>query len=117
MANSLGILEVTLAKAADSGDACNVLAPAGSDPKTSRLHPWQGLTVRILDHDDDDNTEQDNAEKMAIFHSSCLGAPWKKYRGGNRSNIVRNTGDGSIPSDVTVLYPDFDYNDPQWAPL
>lgn len=119
MPNTLSIREVTLRQVTDCENACNVIAPAGSAPTENRLHPWQGLTVRITDHVDDETGEEANAEKMALFHSKCYGAPWEKYRGGDRAVIFKGTAivEDVAPEDATLIYPNFDYNDPQWAKL
>jgi len=110
MANNLGILEVTLAQLADSTHAINVVGTASGN---ARLAHWDVAVVRVTNHDDDDNAEQDDATKMALFKSRAHMYPWKKDTGAK--HIVEHGHPTDIPNnlpstDVTVLYPNFDYS-------
>lgn len=101
MANTLGITEVTLEQAADSTDAVN----AGKQ--------WdRPQVIRITDHESNDASETGkDTDKMAIFECKAKGHPWMR-RGTHLSNIRHDTVKAStdtIPKNVEVLYPDWDY--------
>lgn len=102
MANTLNITEVTLNQAADSTHAVNT---AGY---WSNVH-----VIRITDHVSNDTGETGkDTDKMAIFERKALGHPWMR-RGTHLSNIMHDTvkaGTDAIPTNVEVLYPDWDYS-------
>lgn len=102
MANNLDIVEVTLAQAADSTHAVNT---AGW---WSNKH-----VIRITDHVSNVTAETDDPEKMAIFARKALGHPWQR-RGTHLSNITHETvdpGTDTIPTNVEILFPDWDYSE------
>lgn len=102
MANNLGITEVTLAQAANSTNAVNT---AGW---WDRAH-----VIRITDHVSDVTAETDDAEKMAIFERKALGHPWMR-RGTKKGHVIWKTvtpATDVIPTNVEVLYPDWDYTE------
>lgn len=102
MANTLDIPERTFAQLADSTNSINVIG--GTDGRESVYQP---LVCRVSDHDDNDASETGtDTDKMAIFVSVRHGEPWKKDVG-----IQHIIHQGAAPAtDVTVLYPDFDYS-------
>lgn len=102
MANNLGLTEVTLAQAADSTNAVNT---AGW---WDRPH-----VIRITDHVSDTTGETDNGDNMAIFERKALGHPWMRA-GTKKGSVIWKTvtpATDAIPTDVEVLYPDWDYAD------
>lgn len=107
MANTLGIPERTLAQVSAASNSINVIG--GVDGRKS---PYQPLVVRITDHADNVSGEVGaDTDKMAIFKSQGHGHPWLKDVG-LRHIVVKAAADPvATPtrSDVTVLYPNFDY--------
>lgn len=100
MSNNLGLTEVTLAQAADSTHAVNT---AGW---WDRPH-----VIRITDHVSNTTAEEDDGDKMAIFERKALGHPWMR-RGTKKGHVIWKTetpDTDAIPTDVEVLYPDWDY--------
>lgn len=100
MANNLGLTEVTLAQAADSTNAVNTVG------WWDRPH-----VIRITDHASDTAAETDDAYKMAIFEREALGHPWMRA-GTKKGSVIWKTVaplTDVIPTDVEVLYPDWDY--------
>lgn len=74
MANTLNILERTLAQVSDSANAVHTIGTANG-----RLSVYEPLVVRITDHDDDDNSKTaDEADEMALFVSKRHGEPFTK---------------------------------------
>ena len=106
MANNLGIEERTLAEVADSTNTINLLNQAGDVAASPRKSWNQNILVRISDHADNDGGETDDPDLMAIFHSHSHMQPWKKD-----ANVLEHiTHEGAAPpSNVSVLFPDFDY--------
>jgi len=110
MANSFGITEVTLAQLGDSTHAVNAVGSTAA-----RKSVYQPMVVRATNHDDDGGA---NATTQALVESDCAlflsrrhGEPWEKV-GGLKQVIVKaaaNTGTTPPATDVTVLYPNFDY--------
>jgi len=118
MANTLGILERTLAQVAQSDDVCNVVNPVGTNPQQQRLYTEQGLTIRITDHTDNDAGETGtDTNLMALFHSKSFGAPWCKLRGDESETIHANAAGSNVTATVSDLFPNFDYTDSAWAKL
>ncbi|MBV1929751.1 MAG: hypothetical protein KUG81_09610, partial [Gammaproteobacteria bacterium] len=71
MANTLNILERTLAQVVDSTNTLHVLGTTNG-----RESVYEPLVVRITDHQDDDNAETgSDTEKMALFVSQRHGEP------------------------------------------
>lgn len=103
MANTLNITEVTLAQAADSTHAVNTVG------WWDRPH-----VIRISNHASNVVAEVgSDTDRMAIFERKAVGHPWMR-RGTHLSNKIWETVDpatDSIPTDVEVLYPDWDYAD------
>lgn len=71
MPNNLGIAERTL------DEVCNAANDINSPRNPPRRWDRQGI-VRITDHVDDTQGEEDDPMKMAIFVSKAKGAPWEK---------------------------------------
>ena len=98
MANTLGIVEVTMAQALDIDHAVNSSGDlSGSVPRNR----WnQRATIRVTDHPSNDAGETgDDTSKMALFTSRSQGNMW--VLGG--ANIgVRAAGGVSQP---TTLLP------------
>ncbi len=102
MANTLGIVEVTLAEVVDSTNAINLYAS-----RPQQLGCGGPLVVRITDHDDNDAGETGtDTDKMAIFSSKQFGHPWVKDTG---LKHVISEADAGV-TDATVIFPDYDYN-------
>lgn len=102
MPNNLGLTEVTLAQAADSTNAVNTVG------WWDRPH-----VIRITDHVSNTVAEEDDGDKMAIFERKAVGHPWMR-RGTHLSNIIWETvtpATDLIPTNVEVLYPDWDYTE------
>lgn len=102
MPNNLGITEVTLAQAADSTHAVNTVG------WWDRPH-----VIRITNHASNVAAEEDDGEQMAIFERKAIGHPWMRrgtHLGTKRHETVDPATD-SIPTDVEVLYPDWDYSE------
>lgn len=106
MANTLGIPEVTLRQAADATNAVNL----------SNMFESMGgnVVIRITDHKDNEATETGaGTDFMAIFYRKAHGHPWMR-RGTRITGLIHETVDAStdtIPTNVEVLYPDFDYTE------
>ena len=99
MANNLGILEVANgADLAYKGFSANTIMPTGL-PRSR----WNEVaTVRVMDHEADDNSEQDDPSKMALFSSKALLAEWKL--GGTRyGNAAVATGDNIGTIDYSTV--------------
>ena len=111
MANTLGIVEVTLAEIVDSTNPINVINTAVMD-NTQRSWEYQPLTVRVTDHEADDGGTGDNAEGMALFLSPRHGEAW--VLNGKRDmapeHIIHDGSLGAAPANATVIFPDFDYS-------
>lgn len=108
MANTLGIPERTLAQISAASNSINVIG--GVD---GRLSAYQPLVCRVTDHDDNDAGETGtDTEKMALFVSARHGEPWL-HAPGLKHIVVKAAADPvttPTASDVTVLYPNFDYS-------
>lgn len=98
MANNLGLREVTLAQLASKANAVNVYE-----------YPFEKRTVRVTDHVDNTPAEENDPYKMAIFECKAKGQPWVKKD--NVLNTVVHKGAVSVPTNVTTLYPDWDYSE------
>ncbi|MBW2647250.1 MAG: hypothetical protein JRE23_13965 [Deltaproteobacteria bacterium] len=102
MSNTLNIPERTMAQIVDSTDPINTYAL-----RPQQLGCGGPLVVRVIDHDDNDNTEAGtDTDKMAIFSSKQFGHPWVKDTG--LKHII-SEADAAI-TDATVIYPDYDYS-------
>lgn len=108
MANTLGIPERTLAQVSASTNSINVVG--GTDGRKSVYQP---LVVRITDHDRDTGVANEtDADKMALFYSRRHGEAWQCDQG--LEHIVVKAAENPVttatPSNVTVLFPNFDYS-------
>lgn len=107
MANTLGIPERTLAQISAAANSINVIG--GVDGRKS---PYQPLVCRITDHADNVGAEVGtDTNKMAIFQSRGHGHPWIKDFG-LKHKVYKAAADPvatPTPTDVTVLYPNFNY--------
>jgi hypothetical protein len=103
MANSFGIIEVTLNQLGDSTHAINT---------TTRKSPYQPLVARATNHVDDSGvnatTEALLTAGAAIFTQKAHGHPWLKDTGLTHL-IHQAAATPAVPTNVTVLYPNFDY--------
>ena len=110
MANTLGIQERTLSLMGTATDDINKVDPTGAVATIPRKSPYQPIVVRAIDHEDNDGAETTDPDKMAIFTSAHVGAPWKKDTA--LKHIVYKAGVDPLetPVDVTVLFPNFDYS-------
>lgn len=109
MANTLGIPERTLAQISASTNSINVIG--GTD---GRLSAYEPLVCRITDHKDNVAGETgSDTSKMAIFKSKSHGHPWEKDSNVLVHRVVKAAADPvatPTPTDVSVLYPNFDYS-------
>ena len=108
MANNLGIPERTLAQVSEATNSINVIG--GTD---GREYWNEVLVVRITDHDDNVALEEDDPDKMAIFTSVRHGEPWKKDANVLVHKVIKADADpvtNPTDSDVSVLFPNFDYS-------
>lgn len=108
MANTLGIPERTLAQLSNKLNAINNIGSA-----EGRKSPYQPLVVRVTDHADNDAGETgSNTARMAIFKCKAHGHPWIKDTGLKHVVVQAAADPVATPtrSDVTVLYPNFDYS-------
>lgn len=104
MTNTLGIPERTLNQVGASTNSINVVG--GAD---GRLSVYQPLVVRITDHADNDASEVGaDTGKMALFVSARHGEPWVKDWG-LKHILHQAAASPKVPTDVTVLFPNFDY--------
>lgn len=101
----------TLEQLGNSTDTINQLAKDGG----VRLSPTDTLVCRMTNHDDDGGAGA--PELHAIFTSKEHGAPWVKYDGQKKVIQYANAAVSNLTTSVTVLYPNFDYDSPTWAPL
>ena len=112
MANTLNILERTLAQVSESTNDLHTLGTANG-----RLSVYEPLVVRITDsvHNDAGETGTDT-EKMALFLSKRHGEPF--VMGGNKDMatehiVIKAAADPvgtPTATNVTVLFPNFDYS-------
>ncbi len=107
MANNNRIQERTLAQLVNSTNSINVIGNAAGNRRSA----YQPLVVRVTDHDDNVDAEQDDPDKMAIFKSIRHGEPWVKDYGTKHVIHRQPAGDTSTvaPTDATVIFPNFDY--------
>lgn len=108
MANTLNIPERTLAQLSAATNSINVIG--GVDGRKS---PYQHLVVRVTDHVDNVAGETGaDTSRMAIFSSRGHGHPWLKDFGLKHIVVKAAADPVTTPtrSDVTVLYPNFDYS-------
>jgi len=108
MANTLSIVEVTLAEVSDASHAVNLRAARPDD-----MSHGGSLVVRVTNHADNDAAETGtDTDKMAIFSSRQFGQPWKKDTGlvhKIHSSAVAGTP-VTAADDATVIFPDYDYS-------
>jgi hypothetical protein len=104
MANSLGILEYTLAAVANSLAEPNLL----KEPN-ARKEWFQPRVIRITDHEDNDALEENDPYKMALFCSKAHGHPWEKQVNCQK-HLIHKPTDGLAPTaEMNIIFPDFDY--------
>ncbi len=102
MANTNNLPEVTLEQAADSTNAVNLRT------QQEYLKP---RVIRITDHDNNDTTEVgSDTDKMALFYQRAFGHPWIQGLRDMQSEHITHVGKVAVPTNVTVLYPDFAYD-------
>jgi hypothetical protein len=105
MANTLNIPERTLNQLGDSTNSINVIG--GADGRKSVYEP---LVVRVTNHVDNDAAEVgSDTDKMAIFMSSRHGEPWLKQANVLQTVIHKAAATPAVPTNVSCLYPNFDY--------
>lgn len=107
MANTLNIPERTLAQLGDATNSINVIGGVGG-----RKSVYQPLVVRVTDHKDNVTGETGaDTNRMAIFKSRAHGHPWIKDVGLTHKvyKVGANPSTPPTPTDVTVLYPNFNY--------
>ncbi len=102
MTNTVNIPGVTLAQAAESTNAVNLRGDQ------DYLKP---RVIRLTDHVNNDTTEVgDDTDKMALFYQKAYGHPWiQGLRDVDQVHLIHQ-GTTAIPTNVTVLYPNFDYS-------
>lgn len=108
MANTLGIPERTLAQVSESTNSINVVG--GVD---GRLSVYQPIVVRITDHDrDTGGVNEADPDKMALFYSRRHGEAWQCDQGLEHIVVKAAANPVTTPtaSNVTVLFPNFDYS-------
>jgi hypothetical protein len=99
MANTLGILERTLAQVADKTNSINVIGTAGG-----RLSVYEPVVVRITDHEDNDAAETaTDTEKMALFLSRRHGEQWEKQSGTLKHIIAKATAGSALTVNTTTV--------------
>lgn len=112
MANSFNIPERTLNQLGDSTNSINVIG--GADGRTSVYQP---LVVRATTHVDDKGTNCTTEALLdsdaVLFVSQRHGEPWTK--GSVRDvglvhKIHKAAATPAVPTDVTLLYPNFNYS-------
>ena len=111
MANTLGIQERTLAQISAATNTINLVDLTGAVAASPRKSVYQPIVCRITDHDDDDGATGADYDGMAIFVQQRHGEPWIKEHG-LKHVVVKADADpvtNATPSDVTVLFPNFDY--------
>lgn len=112
MANTLGIQERTLAQISASTNTINLVDLTGAVDASPRKSVYQPIVCRITDHDDDAAATGNDYDGMAIFKQRTHGAPWIKDVGLKHVIAVADADPvtNATASDVTVLYPNFDYS-------
>lgn len=111
MANTLNILERTLAQISASTNDVHTLGTANG-----RLSVYEPLVVRITDSIYDKAGTGTDADNMALFLSKRHGEPF--VLGGNKDaagqhKVVKAAADPvatPTATNVTVLFPNFDYS-------
>lgn len=107
MANTLNIIEVTLAQISSAATAINL-----RDARPDGMSHGGPLVCRVTNHADNDASETGaDTDKMAIFHSRQYGMPWTKDTGLVHKIHSSVTAGSPITaaSDATVIFPDYDY--------
>ena len=121
MANTLGILEVTLAQISNETVRPNIASEFGTVPaagtpivKQTRSWAYEPMVVRVTNHPADDGGTTDNAEGMALFASSRHGEPWMMI--GHQTEKLVWPIPGAAQAPITIetdafscIFPDFDY--------
>ena len=86
MANSLGIIECTMAQAADISNVVNTVGEADAAPR-DRFN--KAATIRVTDHPADTGATGSDVEGMALFTNRYLHDMWRlggANRGAPRTN-------------------------------
>jgi len=118
MANTVNILEVTLAQISNSTVRPNIAAEFGLAPvdgvKQTRSWSYEPMVVRVTNHPADDGGKTDNVEGMALFVSQRHGEPWVMLGHQTEHLIHPVAGVANEPiADLLsyqIIYPDFDYS-------
>lgn len=105
MANNLNIPERTLNQLGSRLDTVNVIGGVGG-----RKSVYEPLVVRATDHQDNVVAEEDDPYKMALFVSQRHGEPFKKDCNVLEHVIHKAAATPDVPTNVSVLYPNFDYS-------
>lgn len=118
MANPFGLPEVTLNQLGDSTHAINT---------TTRESVYQPLAVIVTDHDATTSNlttdwpdgagsevsprmEEHMNQSVAVFFQRRHGEAWEKDNGELRHRLHKAAGTPAVPTDVTKLWPNFDYS-------
>ena len=118
MANTVNILERTLAQISNSTVRPNLASEFGlapiADVKQTRTGVYEPMVVRVTDHPADDGGTTDNVEGMALFCSMRHGEPWVMTGHQTQHLIHPLPGVTAAPiigaDSYQVIFPDFDYS-------
>jgi hypothetical protein len=118
MANTVNILEVTLAQISNSTVRPNLASEFGLAPitgvKQTRSWSYEPMVLRVTDHPADDGGVTDYVEGMALFCSQRHGEPWVMIGHQTEHLIHPLPGVTNAPivgaASYHTIYPDFDYS-------
>ena len=97
-------VERTLLQMSVATDTINAVDPVNGP----RFSAYQPMTVIATDHDSDQPAG--TIEERAVFKSARVGEPWIKNDNVVASVIFQQAETPTaVPTDVTVLYPNWDY--------
>ena len=118
MANTLNILERTLAQISNETVRPNLASEFGTVPaagvKQTRSWAYEPMVVRVTNHPADDGGTTDNAEGMALFCSMRHGEPWMMIGQQTEKLTWPLPGVAQAPivgetDAFSCIFPDFDY--------